>query len=536
MSDQPADLTEAMDALMREVYKENEPGATVLVAKNGKPVFRKGYGMANLELGVANEPHMVFRLGSITKQFTAVSILMLYEQGKLKLEDEITQYLPDYPTHGHAITILHLLYHTSGIKSYTGMPEWLPMMNKDMTVEEMVNFFKNQPMEFAPGEKWNYNNSGYFLLGAIIEKLSGMTYAEFVHKNIFEPLGMDHTYYDMPTNIIPGRVSGYKVTADGFENANYISMTQPYAAGSLASSVDDMLLWDEALYGEKLVSQETLKKAWTSGKLNNGETFNYGFGWAVAKINGTRIITHGGGINGFLTDGVRLPDDHVYVSMLTNAEKPFPDLLAYKLAALAAGRPYQDPESVEVPVEVLQKYPAVYTIQSVGFDIPVEFVDGKLMCHLPISTNPNSELKPLSETEFFISDSPHRITFELDADGAVTGLTILTIYGGKMKGIRTDKPLPSQRESIQVEKAILEQYTGLYQVAPGIDFSIQLEEGSLMAIAPGQPKMQLFAETESVFFMKEAPVSITFEKDAAGCVSGMLIDQGGEKMPAKKVK
>ncbi len=536
MPDQPLDITQAMDALMREVFKDNEPGATVLVAKDGKPVFRKGYGMANLELGVANEPDMVFRLGSISKQFTAVSILMLYEQGKLDLDDEITKFLPDYPTHAHKITIRHLLYHTSGIKSYTSMPEWMQVMNKDMTVDEMINFFKNQPMEFAPGEKWNYCNSGYFLLGAIIEKVSGMPYAEFVQKNIFEPLGMNHTYYDMPNTIIPGRVSGYKVTANGFENANYISMTQPYAAGSLASSVDDMLLWDEALYGEKLLKQETLQKAWTSGKLNNGEPFNYGFGWAVAEIQGTRIITHGGGIDGFLTDGVRLPDDHVYVSMLTNAEKPFPDLLAYKLAALAAGRPYSDPESVEIPEEVRKKYAAVYNFPTMGFDVPVEFLDGKLMGQLPISTNPNSELKPLSETEFFISGSPHQLTFELDADGAVTGLTIIGVYGGKMKGVKTDKPLPSQRETIQVDKAILEQYVGEYQIAPGVEIAVQLEDDGLVAVPPGQPKMQIFAETETVFFMKEAPVSITFEKNASGSVSGILIDQGGEKMPAKKVK
>ena len=150
------EMTQAMDALMSALYKDGEPGATVIVAKNGKPLFRKGYGMANVELGVKNEPQMVFRLGSITKQFTAVAILMLYEQGSLDLEDEVTQYLPDYPTHGHSITINHLLYHTSGIKSYTGMEQWKSIERKDLTVEEMVDFFKHQPMEFAPGEKWNY--------------------------------------------------------------------------------------------------------------------------------------------------------------------------------------------------------------------------------------------------------------------------------------------------------------------------------------------------------------------------------------------
>ncbi len=530
------DITETMDALIKEVYKENEPGAAVLVAKNGKPVFRKGYGMANLELGVANEPHMVYRLGSITKQFTAVSILMLCEQGKLDLDDEITKFLPEYPTHAHRITIYHLLNHTSGIKSYTSMPEWMQVMRKDLTVDEMIDIFKNQPMEFAPGDKWNYNNSAYVLLGAIIEKVSGMTYAEFVQMNIFEPLGMSHSYYDMPGAVIPGRVSGYKASADGYKNADYLSMTQPYAGGSLASSVDDMLLWDEALYGEKLLKQETLLKAWSPGKLNNGEMFRYGFGWTVTEFDGKRVIAHAGGINGFRTDGLRLPDEHVYVIILTNVERACPDLLAYKLAALAAGLPYSDPESVEIPAEVLKKYAAVYTVDGLNFDVTIDFKNGKLICQLPVSSHQNAELKALSDIEFFINDSPYRLTFNLDSTGAVTGVTIIGIYGGIMKGVKTDKPLPSQRETIQVEKAILEQYVGQYQIAPGAELSVQLEGDCLVAIAPGQPKLKLYAESETVFFMKDAPVSITFEKDASGSVSGIIIDQIGQKLPARKIK
>ncbi len=525
-----------MDTLIKEVFKENEPGAAVLVAKDGKPVFRKSYGMASLELGIAIEPHMVFRLGSITKQFTAVAILMLYEQGKLDLDDEITQYLPDYPTHAHRITIYHLLNHTSGIKSYTNMLEWMQVMRKDMSVDELIDIFKNQPMEFAPGEKWNYNNSAYILLGAIIEKVSGMTYAAFLQENIFDPLGMTHSYYDMPGPIIPGRVSGYKVTADGFKNADYLSMTQPYAGGSLASNVDDILLWDEALYGEKLLNQETLQKAWTSGMLNNGDTLRYGFGWTVTEFDGAHIIAHAGGVNGFRTDGLRLPEEHVYVIILTNIERAYPDLLAYKLAALAAGKSYTDPKSVTIPVEVQKKYAAIYTVAGLNFDVTIDFRRDKLICQLPVSSQQNAELKPLSETEFFISDSPYRLAFKLDSTGAVTELTIVGIYGGEMKAVKTEKPLPSQREIIQVEKAILEQYTGQYQIAPGAELSIQLEEGNLVAIAPGQPRLALFAETETVFFMKEAPISITFEKDASGCVSGIIIDQIGKKLPARKIK
>ena len=173
-------LVQTIDNLVQETYKPAEPGATVIVVRDGKIIFRKSQGMANLELGVPIEPDMVFRLGSITKQFTAVSILMLAEQGKLALDDSISRFLPGYPTHDHHITVEHLLSHTSGIKSYTSMSEWPPLWGKDFTVQELIDFFKYQPMDFAPGKRWAYNNSGYILLGAIIEKASGQTYEQFL--------------------------------------------------------------------------------------------------------------------------------------------------------------------------------------------------------------------------------------------------------------------------------------------------------------------------------------------------------------------
>ncbi|NTU52026.1 MAG: serine hydrolase, partial [Candidatus Aminicenantes bacterium] len=182
-------LAKKIDAVMSEIYKPGQPGAAVIVRKNGETVFRKGYGMADLELGVPVEPDMVFRLGSITKQFTAVAILLLAQEGKLGLQDEITKFLPDFPTQGRRITVEHLLTHTSGIQSYTDLPEWLPLWRKDFTLKELIDLFKDKPMQFGPGESWAYNNSGYVLLGAIIEKVSGKTYEGFIEAAIFQPLG-----------------------------------------------------------------------------------------------------------------------------------------------------------------------------------------------------------------------------------------------------------------------------------------------------------------------------------------------------------
>jgi D-alanyl-D-alanine carboxypeptidase len=406
------DLVQTIDGMMAEHFKADKPGASIIVTRHGKSLFRKGYGMANLELGVSIEPHMVFRLGSITKQFTSVSILMLYEQGKLSLDDDLTRFLPDYPTQAHHISVEHLLTHTSGIKSYTSLPEWQPLMRKDLTLEELIDLFKNQPMEFAPGTKFNYNNSGYVLLGAIIEKVSGMTYEEFLQKNIFDPLGMKDSYYDNPNRIIPGRASGYKPTGeDDYENADYLSMTQPYAAGSLASNVDDMAKWDEALYTEKLLKQETLQKAWTPYTLKDGTSTGYGYGWAVSHFQDHHMVIHGGGINGFITDGFRFPDEHVYVSILTNRGKEIPNDLAFKIGAVVVGRPYQEPEAVELDPSIYPPYTGVYKIEDMPYEIPVTLEEGHLVFQMP--GGDKSTLLPVSKTEFFSKQSVGAIIFDL---------------------------------------------------------------------------------------------------------------------------
>jgi D-alanyl-D-alanine carboxypeptidase len=222
-----------MDALLSAAYAPAGPGAAVLVMKDGTPLLRKGYGLANLDLGVPIRPEMVFRLGSITKQFTAVGILRLVHEGKVSLDDDITRFLPEYPTHGLRITVENLLTHTSGIRNYTDMASWLALWRKDFTVPSLIDLFKDKPMQFSPGERFEYDNSCYILLGAILEKASGRGYADFIRQRIFEPLGMKHSYYGAIDPIIPGRVAGYERAGYGFVNATYLSMTQPYAAGSL---------------------------------------------------------------------------------------------------------------------------------------------------------------------------------------------------------------------------------------------------------------------------------------------------------------
>ncbi|MEW6129864.1 MAG: serine hydrolase domain-containing protein [Acidobacteriota bacterium] len=361
---QSANLQSEIDQLMVSKFKADEPGATVIVVKDGKVLFRKGYGLANIELNIPAQPDMIFRIGSITKQFTAVAILMLEEQGKLSLTDDLTKYFPDYPTQGKKITVEHLLNHTSGIKSYTALPEWLPQWRKDFKDEELIALFKDKPMDFAPGASWNYNNSAFFLLGVIIEKASGLSYADFIEQKIFQPLGMKNSFYDRTDRIIRGRVSGYSRGSKGFVNAAYLSMTQPGAAGALMSTVDDLAIWDAALYTDKLLKPDTLKKAWMPSKLTDGRLTHYGYGWAINDYEGHQMISHGGGINGFVTHVRRLPIDKVFVSVLTNRDtgNPNPEELTLKIAAMVIGKPVKDYTPITLAENVLDQYVGVYQV------------------------------------------------------------------------------------------------------------------------------------------------------------------------------
>jgi D-alanyl-D-alanine carboxypeptidase len=526
-------LAEAINQLLEQTYKQDEPGAAVIVVRQGKVILRKGYGKANMELGVPIEPDMVFRTGSITKQFTAVAILMLADQGKLSLTDEVTKFLPEYPTNGHKITVEHLLTHTSGIKSYTSLPEWVPLWRKDMPLNELIAIFKDKPMDFAPGERWAYNNSAYVLLGAIIEKASGQSYGDFVEKNIFAPLGMKHSYYDDTARVIPRRVSGYSKNKEGFINAAYLSMSQPHAAGSLLSSVDDLAIWDAALYTDKLVKQDLLKRAWTSAKLNNGRETNYGFGWSIGVYEGHPMIEHSGGIHGFASYGLRVPDEKIFVAALTNKDFESPGKVVFKIAALALGKPFVDPPVITVTDAVLDNYVGVYQL-SASEEVVVRRDSGKLL--VSGAGGGITEFLPMSETAFFVKDSRPRLRFTRNAAGAATGLVLTGSSGTERSAEKTSKPLPPEQKAAAIDPATYDRYTGIYELAPGFALIVTREGAKLMAQGTGQPKIELFPESASTFFAKEVEIKIEFVVAGDGKASSLFLHQGGRKLPGKKIE
>jgi D-alanyl-D-alanine carboxypeptidase len=336
----PADLTGRLDAIMTKAVPAHGPGASVLVTLDGEVLLRKGYGLADCELEVPMDPRDIFRIGSLTKQFTAVAILQLVQAGKIALADDIRIYVPNTPTNGHKVTLYELLTHTSGIPDYTSQPEWEKLMRQDMTVPEILGLVKGKPLDFLPGLSWKYSNTGYILLGAVIEKVSGLSYANYVEQHLLLPAGMNSSSYDQTARLIAHRIPGYVYRRPRWINAPFLSMTQPFAAGGLLSSVDDMWRWEQALAAGKLVNPTLLQLAYTPAHLPDGHSTGYGFGRFLGHLDSHATIEHGGGIPGFSTYELRVPDANLYVVVFENSLGGMsgpPSELAQQLGRLVLG-------------------------------------------------------------------------------------------------------------------------------------------------------------------------------------------------------
>jgi D-alanyl-D-alanine carboxypeptidase len=416
---QVQDLGSQLDKVLAGFQKNRAFTGSALVAKGGKVILEKGYGMANIELDVPNSPDTKFRLGSITKQFTATSILQLEEQHKLAVTDAACKYVPECPDSWKAITIHQLLSHTSGIPSYTDTPDFVKpkMMRVPLSPVEILMLSKDKPLDFPPGEKFHYDNSGYIFLGAIIEKVSGEKYADYLKKHIFGPLDMQDSGYDESTAILKNRAAGYRPTASGeLRNAEYLDMSLPYAAGSLYSTVRDLYRWDRALYSDKVLTKASREKMWTPVKNN------YAYGWAI-NTRGHKQIAHGGGINGFATFIARYPDDDTVVIVLSNNERANPAAIAMALAGVAFGEGADLPwerKVVSLEAKILDRYAGTY--QADALTIAITNENGHLM--ITPKGQGKREAIPSSETEFFVKDQDLKLTFVVGTDGKTSEMRL----------------------------------------------------------------------------------------------------------------
>ncbi|HYP25410.1 MAG TPA: serine hydrolase [Blastocatellia bacterium] len=419
-----AEKSAQVDEIMSAMVRADAPGAAVMVIQDGKVVHRKGYGLANVETKTPISTDTVFDLASVSKQFTAMAIMILAERGKLSYEDPLTKFFPEFPAYASKITVRHLLNHTSGLPDYMATYQKLGRKDFEPTSKEAVKMLAElQEPRFAPGEKWEYSNSGYVVLAQIVEKASGVPFPAFMKKNVFDPLGMNHTLVmDESRQKIEKRAISYAPEGEGFRNIDYTPLVLVYGDGNVNTSVEDLFKWDQALYSEKLVKQATMKQAFTPAKLNNGSATKYGFGWLVTDAGGLPVVSHGGAWVGFRTHITRYPSERFTVIVLSNFARFNPEGAAKKIARVYLGDKLPMKASVKVDPKKLAPYVGKYELRP-GFVLEVTLENDSLW--VKPTGQPKMGLAAESETRFYIKDAEDiGITFNRDEGGNVPSLTL----------------------------------------------------------------------------------------------------------------
>jgi CubicO group peptidase (beta-lactamase class C family) len=524
--------------------------------------------MANMEWNIPNTTDTRFRLGSITKQFTATLILQLVEQGKIKLDGKLSDYLPEYRKDiGQKVTIHQLLNHTSGIPSYTGLPGFFNDVSRNpYSVDDFVKKYASNDLQFEPGSKFSYNNSGYFLLGAIIEKVTGQPYERVLKEKIFDPLGMKNTGYDHYATIVEKRAAGYLKTPDGYVNAPYLDMSIPYAAGSMYSTVDDLFLWDQALYTDRLLTAQS-KEVMYKPALNN-----YAYGWFISKAKlgtGTETvpsINHGGGINGFNTLITRYPVQKNLVVLLDNTSQGENlDKLSQELTNILYNQPFELPKmplaavllktiqdkGVEAGIaqyrDLKARQPKVYDfgepeLNTLGYRL----LQGKKLKEAIEIFKLNVEAYPegfntydslgeayLNSGDKELAIKNYKKSLELNPEntGAVAALKRLEGQPLKPPGLPAGNGI-----TLMLDPKITDAYIGEYEVTPTFKVAVFKDGEKLMTQATDQPAFELVPESVESFDIKAVDAKVTFTKDDKGVVTGLVIHQAGRDVPARKTK
>jgi CubicO group peptidase (beta-lactamase class C family) len=534
-----ADPAARMQQIVQTFVADKSFMGTVLVVKDGKPILDKGYGSADLEWGVANKPAVKFRLGSLTKQFTAASILLLQERGKLNVTDPISKYLTDAPPAWQNITIYNVLTHTSGIPNFTDGPDYDTTQWKAASPAELVARFRDKPLDFAPGTNFRYSNSGYVLLGYLIEKVSGQTYERFLRENIFTPLAMTSTGVDTTRAILPGRAQGYESSPNGFVHTTYIDMTIPFSAGDLYSTTGDLLKWERGLFGGKVVNAASLKAMTTPFKSN------YAFGLIVQTKDGHKVITHTGGVNGFATSLSYFPDDKLVVIVLGNVINESPSVIADTLGKVALGQPVTlMSERKEVPVSAqrLGEYVGVYKVAGQGNFI-IGMRDGHLTSQLGLQ--PEFPMFAESDSKFFLKVVDAQIGFFRDP--ATHAVNRLVLY---QNGSEVAAPKLVTRPIVAAAPSVLADYTGNYAMATSVSFPatgataprpaqtsvISVKDGRLVMKFGEAPATALDAESDTMFFFKEIDGHVEFFRDpTTHAVTHLVFHQDGHDREGKKL-
>jgi len=516
-----------MEQVIQSYVDDGSFMGSVLISKNDKNLLSKGYGQANLEQNLANTPHSMFRIASISKQFTAVAILLLEQDGKLSLEDHISKYLSDTPPLWKGVTIRHLLNHRSGIADYTRLPNHSLLKTRKLSVEQLIESFKSLSLDFNPGTKMRYSNSGYVLLGQIIEKISGTTYASFIKNRIFDPLGMKHSGYDSPADTANWS-SGYGSSKSGPTKAGYVDMSTVYSAGALYSTTLDLSRWLDGLFNGKLLSQKALGQM--VDEIDEG---GYRFGFFVSNTHGHTRYQHGGSIDGYTSELIYFPHQKITVAVLSNLFGGAPSELAPLLGELASGQPVtlkSERSEIALTNEILQSYVGTYQMEARGINTNITLVDNQLYAQLP--GMPTMELYAKSSSEFFLKKLDAQIEFpEVSANN--TQHLLVKLRGRSISGRKINNE--KHHKMVKVESEVLAEYAGIYQVRPGFNIVITAEPEKLIAQGTGQPKLTLYPKTKTQFFAKTTDVQVEFYRDDDAQISHFLISQGPNKAKVTRI-
>ena len=425
------------DAFIDAAYKTDEPGGVALVARHGQIIYERAFGMANLELGVPMQKNSVFAIASMTKQFIAVAVLQQVEKGAISLTDTVGRFLPAYPTALKGVTIKQLLTHTSGVPNAKSVASLLALGRTWLTAEQVMATFKDEPLDFTPGTRWAYSNSGYQLLGYILEKVTGEPLPEFVEKTLLKPAGMEHSFWADDMRVVPNRAYPYLFTRVGIQTGSIGNSQIPWAAGALQSTAEDFLRWHQALLGGKFIKRATLERAWTPAHLRDGTATNYGYGWFVGELQGSPVVEHGGNMGGFMSHAIYLPREDILVVVFLNSRgKRLPELIATDIAAAAIGRPLNI-KAITLSPDLLQSYVGTY-ISKDSVEIAVTLQNGELFYQK--RGGPKWKMIPYATDKVIFDNTSTIGEFKRDAQGRVIRLEMQTLRGMDRNTIRRVAP------------------------------------------------------------------------------------------------
>lgn len=426
-SKQDKKLSKSLDELIPKRLTEIAPGCVVLVAKNDKIIYRKAFGLSCIETQIPMQTDMLFRIGSMTKQFTAITILQLIEEGKISLKDSVQKYIKDFPSKGYTITIENLLTQTSGIKDYLSEISNPSKQKETYTSKDGVDYIKDAPLNFKPGSNYRYSNSNYYLLGYIIEMVTGETYEKYLQENVLDKADLKNTFYIGAKNNISNIAQGYSNIDGKIEKATLQPVDMLYSAGGLISNVDDIYKWHEALYNYELVKKETLTKATAPYKFPDNTFSQYAYGWFIKDLDGSKTVEHSGSTDGFQSDEIYIPDDNVFVVALYNCYEADMNwlLLTNDIARVAIGKPIN--KNVNVKETILKSYVGTYevTLNNINHKLIVTFENGELSIEAanPEDRLPKVQLFAKSENEFYIKEAPLKFEFVKDANNTFKIIT-----------------------------------------------------------------------------------------------------------------